>query len=224
MNAARSLAARAAPCGCLRPSRCVPGWGRERPRPPLVSKHEGGNQRRPPPGPPCWSPADRHRRLRVLRRRDRSLLWFRVRLWSGAQDSAARSCRPGRAPREDRYNDSVEGSAVEVGGFRDPEHLVRRASQPHDSSRVGVLAPAFAMPRAWRRPAPRTRRAPAVLLQFYSAAPRVVVRARDPDASDAGRFGEQAIGLERRLHGVRPPSACCCGARARCRDRPAHGI
>ena len=30
-----------------------------------------------------------------------------------------------------------------VGGFRDPEHLVRRASQPHDSSRVGVLAPAL---------------------------------------------------------------------------------
>ena len=149
---------------------------------------------------------------------------FRVRLWSGAQDSAARSCRPGRAPREDRYNDSVEGSAVGVGGVRDPEHLVRRASQPHDSSRVGVLAPAFAMPRAWRRPAPRTRRAPAVLLQFHSAAPRVAGRARDPDASDAGRCGEQAIGLERRLHGVRPPSACCCGARAHCRDRPAYGI
>ena len=28
-----------------------------------------------------------------------------------------------------------------VGGFRDPAHLVRRASQPHDSPRLGVLAP-----------------------------------------------------------------------------------
>ena len=31
----------------------------------------------------------------------------------------------GRASREDRHGDSTEGRAVGVGGFRDPEHLVR---------------------------------------------------------------------------------------------------
>ena len=64
----------------------------------------------------------------------------------------------------------------------DPEHVVPRAPQPHDSSRVGVLAPALALPRSWRRPAPRARRAPAGLLPFHSAAPGVEVRARDQDA------------------------------------------
>ena len=104
-----------------------------------------------------------------------------------AQDAAEQSCRSGRAAREDRHGEPAERRAVGVGGFRDPEHVVHRAPQPHDSSRVGVLAPALAMPRSWRRPAPRARRAPAVLLQFHSAAPGVEVRARDQDAGDAGR-------------------------------------
>mgnify|MGYP001276226377 CR=1 FL=1 len=99
-----------------------------------------------------------------------------------------------------------------VRGFRDAEHLVRRAPQPHDSARVGVLAPALALPRPWRRPTPRARRAPALLLQFHPAAPSVAVRARDQDASDAGRAGAQAIGLERHLHSVRFHAACCCRA------------
>ena len=109
-------------------------------------------------------------------------------------------------------------------GFRDPEHVVHRAPQPHDSSRVGVLAPALAMPRSWRRPAPRARRAPAVLLQFHSAAPGVEVRARDQDAGDAGRSGEPALGVARHLHGGRSHATYLCGRRARVRDRPAHGI
>ena len=65
----------------------------------------------------------------------------------------------------------LNAALLASGGFRDPEHGVHRAPQPHDSSRVGVLAPALAMPRSGRRPAPRARRAPAVLRQFHSAAP-----------------------------------------------------
>ena len=90
------------------------------------------------------------------------------------------SCRSGRAAREDRHGEPAERRAVGVGGCRDPEHVVPRAPQPHDSSRVGVLAPALAMPRSWRRPAPRARRAPAVLLPFHSAAPGVEVSGARP--------------------------------------------
>ena len=57
----------------------------------------------------------------------------------------------------------AEGCAVGVGGFRDPAHLVRRASHPHDSPRLGVFAPSLALPRPWRRPAPRARRPLALL-------------------------------------------------------------
>ena len=110
-------------------------------------------------------------------------LGFSVRLWASAQDAAEQSCRSGRAAREDRPGAPAERRAVGVGGCRDPEHVVHRAPQPHDSSRVGVLAPALALPRSWRRPAPRARRAPAGLLPFHSAAPGVEVRARDQDAA-----------------------------------------
>ena len=169
-------------------------------------------------------PPDRHRWRRVLRRGDGAPLGFSVRLWASAQDAAEQSCRSGRAAREDRHGEPVERRAVGVGGCRDPEHVVHRAPQPHDSSRVGVLAPALALPRSWRRPAPRARRAPAVLLPFHSAAPGVEVRARDQDAGDAGRSGEPALGGARHLHGGRSHATYLCGRRARVRDRPAHGI
>ena len=80
------------------------------------------------------------------------------------------------------------------------------------------------MPRSWRRPAQRARRAPAVLLQFHAAAPGVEVRARDQDAGDAGRSGEPALGVARHLYGGRSHATYLCGRRARVRDRPAHGI
>ena len=90
---------------------------------------------------------DCHRWLRVLPRRGCATLWVGVRLWSSAQDTAEQSCCPGRAPREGRHGESTESRVVGVGGFRDPEHLVRRAPQPHDSASVGVLAPALVLPR-----------------------------------------------------------------------------
>ena len=80
------------------------------------------------------------------------LVFFSNLLGSRAQDSAERSRRPSRTAPEDRHGGSAEGCAVGVGGFRDPEHLVRRASQPHDSPRLGVRAPSLARPRPWRRP------------------------------------------------------------------------
>ena len=111
----------------------------------------------------------------------RSTLWLFAtlevcsRLWASSvlgrrSYSAERSCRAGRAAREDRLGESAEGRALGVGGFRNPEHLVRRAPQPHDSPRLGVLAPSLALPRSGRRPAPRARRALAVLLQFHPTA------------------------------------------------------
>ena len=63
--------------------------------------------------------------------------------------------------------------------------------------------------RSWRRPAPRARRAPAVLLQFHSAAPGVEVRARSTrtPAMQAGLVSQRlalrdiftAGGLTRRI-------------------------
>ena len=123
---------------------------------------------------------------------------------------------------KDRFGESVEGRAVGVGGFRNPEHLVRRAPQPHDSPRLGVLAPSLARPRPWRRPAPRARRPLALPLPFHPAAQGVAVRSRDPDARDAGRLGERANELERHLHGAGPSVRNSCGGRAHSRDRPAH--
>ena len=115
------------------------------------------------------------------------------------------------------------GRLVGVGGFRDPEHLVRRASQPHDSPRLGVRAPSLALPkRPWRRPAPRARRPRARLLQCHPAAQGVEVRSRDPDASDARRLGERANELERHLHGAGRSLRIPCGGRTRSRCRPAH--
>ena len=125
-------------------------------------------------------------------------------------------------PTEDRHGGSTEGCAVGVGGFRDPEHLVRRASQPHDSPRLGVRAPSLALPRPWRRPAPRARRPRARLLQCHPAAQGVDVRSRDPDASDASRLGERANELERHLHGAGRSLRIPCGGRTRSRCRPAH--
>ena len=112
--------------------------------------------------------------------------------------------------------------SVSAGGFRDPAHLVRRASQPHDSPRLGVRAPALALPRPWRRPAPRARRPRARLLPCHPAAQGVDVRSRDPDASDASRLGERANELERHLHGAGRALRIPCGGRTRSRCRPAH--
>ena len=102
------------------------------------------------------------------------------------------------------------------------KHLVRRASQPHDSPRLGVRAPALALPRPWRRPAPRARRPRARLLPCHPAAQGVDVRSRDPDASDASRRGERANELERHLHGAGRSLRIPCGGRTRSRCRPAH--
>ena len=124
-------------------------------------------------------------------------------------------------PTEDRHGGSAAGCAVGVGGFRDPAHLVRRASHPHDSPRLGVLAPSLALPRPGRRPAPRARRPLALLLQCHPAAPGVAVRSRDPDASDARRLGERANELERHLHGAGRSLRIPCGGRTRSRCRPA---
>ena len=137
--------------------------GRERARPPRLSKRHGRPQRRHPPRTRGGMPADRDRWVRVRRWGECAPLWVGVRLWSRAQDSAERSRRPSRTAPEDRHGGSAAGCAVGVGGFRDPAHLVRRASQPHDSPRLGVLAPSLALPRPWRRPAPRARRPLALL-------------------------------------------------------------
>ena len=125
-------------------------------------------------------------------------------------------------PPADRPGGSAEGCAVGVGGFRDPAHLVRRASHPHDSPRLGVLAPSRALPRPWRRPAPRARRPLALLLQCHPAAQGVAVRSRDPDASAASRLGERANELERHRHGAGRSLRMPCGGRTRSRCCPAH--
>ena len=83
-------------------------------------------------------------------------------------------------------------------------------------------APSLALPRPWRRPAPRARRPLALLLQFHPAAQGVEVRSRDPDASDARRLGERANELERHLHGAGRSLRIPCGGRTRSRCRPAH--
>ncbi len=101
------------------------------------------------------------------------------------------------------------------------EHLVRRAPQPHDSARLGVLASALALPRPWRRPAPQPRRARALPLQLRPTAQGVAVRARNPDASHAGWSGQHPIGLERHLHSAPCHAACVCGGRRSLRSRVA---
>ena len=56
-----------------------------------------------------------------LLRGDRSPHGSRLRLRSSDQDSAEQSCRPSRTARQDRHDESLGGSTVGVGGFREPE-------------------------------------------------------------------------------------------------------
>ena len=187
------LGSRAGFSGPTGRKQCAAGFllvGEQSRRPPLLSKHQGSTQRRHPPWAPCRNSTDRHRWLLVLLRSDRATPWSRVRLRSSAQDSAEQSCHPSRAAREDRHGRPPAGCPPGVGRLRDAEHLIRAASQPGDSSGLGVLAPAVAIPRAIRRPAPRARQAPAVSLQLHPTAPSSKVRAGDENAGDAGRFGE----------------------------------
>ena len=110
------------------------------------------------------------------------------------------------------------------GGFRDPEHLVRRAAQPHDSASVGVPTSAIALPRPWRRPPSQPRRARALPLQLRPTAPGVAVRARNQDASHAGWSREHAIGPERHLHSAPCHSARVGGGRRHWRGRVADAL
>ena len=153
MSAARSSATKSSAPWVVCGHRGVfPIVGRERARPPRLSKRHGRPHRRHPPRPRGGIPADRDRWVRVRRWGECAPLLVGVRLWSRAQDSAERSRRPSRTAPADRPGGSAEGCAVGVGGFRDPAHLVRRASHPHDSPRLGVRAPSLALPRPWRRP------------------------------------------------------------------------
>ena len=56
-----------------------------------------------------------------LLRGDRSPHGYRLRLRSSDQDSAEQWCRPSRTARQDRHDESLGGSTVGVGGFREPE-------------------------------------------------------------------------------------------------------
>jgi hypothetical protein len=187
-----------------------------------ASKRRSRHQLRHPSRASRWIPPDRHRWPRVLFRGGWRPAWVSVRLWSNTQDAAEQLCRPSRAPCEDRRGESAKGRVVGVRGLRDPAHRVRRASQPHDSARLGVLASTLALPRLWRRPAPQPRRARGLPLQLCPTAPGVAVWARNQDASHAGRCGQRATDLEPHLHGARSLSTPLCGGRAHSRDRPVH--
>ena len=111
-----------------------------------------------------------------------------------------------------------------IGGFRHPEHVVRGATQPHDSAGLGVPTPALALPCAGRGPAPRTHRARAVLLQLPATAPSPTVRVRDANSGDACRTGEHLLDLVRRLFCGRFHHRCCYRGHQRLGDRLARGI
>jgi IS1 family transposase len=78
---------------------------------------------------------------------------------------------------------------------------------------ASAYLPALALPRPWRRPAPKPRRARALPLQLRPTAQSVTVRPRNPDTSHASWSGEHAPGLERHLHNGPRHSADVCGGR-----------
>ena len=96
MNAARSSAASAAPCGCLRRSRCVPGlWagsvlGRRSHRNTKAAINDVILR-----GRRVGWPLIAIDGFEYIRRGDGAPLGFSVRLWASAQDAAEQSCRCG---------------------------------------------------------------------------------------------------------------------------------
>ena len=60
-------------------------------------------------------------------------------------------CRGSSAPRAALWSWVCASRTAGRLAIRDPAHLVRRASHPHDSPRLGVRAPSLALPRPWRR-------------------------------------------------------------------------
>ena len=119
MSCTRSSAARAGRCGSLRPSRCVPAlWASS-----LVGRRSYRNTKAV-----LNDIILRGRLVGIpliatdgLLRGDRSPHGSRLRLRSSDQDSAEQSCRPSRTARQDRHDESLGGSTVGVGGFREPE-------------------------------------------------------------------------------------------------------
>ena len=181
MSAARSSAPRAEPHGWLRPSRCVPDCG---------------------PGA-CSAAAPLENATAVLHDvilRGRvvgfpliategfeyyvgvSERLFGSACVSGHVLKTRRNDRVVRVERRRRIGTAgrLKAALWESEGFRAPAHLVRRASQPHDSPRLGVRAPSLALPRPWHRPAPRARRPLARLLQCHPAAQGVEGRVERP--------------------------------------------
>ena len=171
-------------------------------RPPVFSQHHRGPRRRHPPRPPGGRPADRDRWVRLLRRGDPAPRGFRLRVRAGDQDASQRPRRPRRATGEDRDRDAAEGRVGAVRRFRAPEHVVRRAPEPHHRQGSAYLrrcSPCHARGEDQLRGHIET---PALLLQLRPATPCAEIRARDQDAGDAGRRAEHAPDLERHLHGA----------------------
>ena len=223
MRSARSSATRAEPHGCVRPSRCVPACGPGS----VLGRRASRNAtavlndvilRGRVVGFPLIATDGFESYVGVIERLCGSACV------SGHVLKTRRNDRVGRVERRRRIGPAGRLKAA-LWESEDSETLhtsfVERLNLD-DSPRLGVRAPSLALPRPWRRPAPRVRRPLALLLPCHPAAQGVAVRSRDPDASDASRLGERANELERHLHGAGRALRIPCGGRTRSRCRPAH--
>ena len=222
-SAARSSAPRAEPHGCVRPSRCVPDCGPgacsaaaplETPRPSSTTSSFRGRV----VGFPLIATEGFEYDVGVIERLFGSACVSGHVLKTRRNDRVVRVERRRRIGTAGRLKAALwESEDAETLHTSFVERLNRTIRQG-----LGVRAPSLALPRPWRRPAPRARRPLALLLQCHPAAQGVEGRSRNPDASAASRLGERANELERHLHGAGRALRIPCGGRTRSRCRPAH--
>ena len=197
--------------------------GRERARPPLLSKRHGRPQRRHPPRTRGGIPADRDRGVRVRRWGDCAPLWV-------GRASMVQCSRLGGTIASSESN-GAGGSARRVGcRLRCGSRRIPRPCTPRSFERLTLT---IRQGSAYvRRRSPGHARGADQLhghidrlrCSYNVIRPHRALKCgrENPDASDARRLGERANALERHLHGAGRALRIPCGGRTRSRCRPAH--
>ena len=160
-----------------------------------------------------------------LLRGDRSPHGYRLRLRSSDQDSAEQSCRPSRTARQDRHDESLGGSTVGVGGFREPERahtsFVERLNLTirQGSAYLRRRSPCHA------RCADRLRWHVELLRCHYNfVRPHSALKFGRETRTPAMQAGlvSTPMNWNERLHGTRSLSTYFCDGRAHSGSGPAH--
>ena len=166
---------------------------RDRRRIPELQKHEAARHQRHARGPCGRTAADHDGWLPVLRSGDQTDVRSRLCARPSDQETTQGPDRHGGTQARDRLDLEAGGCTDRVRGLDQAEHLVHRATGPHDPAWLFVPGPqdngACEGDAGARRPA----RTVPLLLQLYSTALVSALRNRSAHASHAGGAGKQEV-------------------------------